>query len=158
MPTCDVDAVVQRGQGEAPLVEVREVGERRPPLWWRREAGVSVQNHCWASTPQHLSTQWVQRSPSPATGQGGLSHCSSGGYPRGCGPRWPWVLRVHCQAHLAPGGPSEPGTQTGHRMTPGERRGRPGSRGCSPTTLQVTPLTPNGPFWSGPTSVSGVMG
>lgn len=149
--TCDVDAAVQSGQREAPLVVVGEVWERRPPLW-RGEGG------------QRRARYWAPPTPVPlllggccpfASGRGGwgLSRRRAGGGPRGQGQRWPWVPCAHCcprSWHDAPQSRHPDWTQDHPRVT--ERTPRPG--GCSPHPRPV--IGPVLPKWViGPTSVRG---
>lgn len=50
LPTCHVDIVVQCRQREAPLVVVREVWERHPPLW-QEKRGVRVAGLTTGASP-----------------------------------------------------------------------------------------------------------
>lgn len=50
LPTCDVDIVVERCQGEAPLVVVGEVRERHPATCQKERQRVGGQSRGWVLT------------------------------------------------------------------------------------------------------------
>lgn len=149
LPTCDVDAVVQRGQGEAPLVEVGEVRERHPPLC-RERPGIRLQSSLPGPAPRPLLLMGCRDVPRQRKGKGDSAAAAVGAALVG-GVGGPGCSV--CTAGLAPGGPRSPAPRLDSGWPQGEPRGRPGSRGRSHTTLQLTPLTPKWTFWSGLTSV-----
>ena len=90
--TCDVDGVVERRQGEAPLVVVGEVGERHPPLWPEETGrGVRVAELAAGASPRHphprrlfpLGGRRAVPSPGEGRGAGSAGRRVVGGHP-GC--------------------------------------------------------------------------
>lgn len=108
---------------------------------------------------------WVQRHPLISRREsGGLSYHSSEGIPLvGRDPKWSWVLRMLLSLalgspHLSSAAPRSPAPKLDTGLPQGEPSGDPGSGGWSHPDPAVDPTDPEWTFWSGPTSVRGVMG
>lgn len=125
--TCDVDAAVQSGQRETPLVVVGKVGERRPPLW--RGEGGQRRARCWAPQP---AAPLLPGGCCPfASGRGGWG---TGMLRAGAAPWGRVGGGPGCPEHTAAPATMalRAGTQTGHRIAPGGLRGRPGLEAAPP--------------------------
>lgn len=125
--TCDVDAAVQSGQRETPLVVVGKVGERRPPLW--RGEGGQRRARCWAP---HPAAPLLPGGCCPfASGRGGWG---TGMLRAGAAPWGRVGGGPGCPEHTAAPATMalRAGTQTGHRIAPGGLRGRPGLEAAPP--------------------------
>lgn len=98
----------------------------------------------------------AEPSPHQQKGKGGLRCRRNGGYPSGAGSEAALVLHVHCQAWLlvAPWSLAPRQSQHGPRVS---REAARLQRLLSHNPA-VDPTDLKWAFWSGPTSVKGVMG